>query len=240
MNRLNEIGDTPKGQYSLGQVYARANKRRRGIIDDWNKQMPKKEYYTAAEYYPKGTKKYDDIMHDAKAEAECPPNRKVNMKPVVYNDKGYETTNFGLGVMDYEKSHKTNENKQYTNMKKRIIRLTEGDLHRIVKKSVNRILRESYEDYLASLSPEEFRERTEQDMYNVYGNQSQYPAYEYIPPAEGELGMTAQYSDEDRDRRMSDYDPEYFLDGRYDDYRSKMPGNYCTNESRIMRRRRMR
>ena len=31
-------------------------------------------------------------------------------------------------------------------MKKRIIRLTEGDLHRIVKKSVNRILRESYED----------------------------------------------------------------------------------------------
>ena len=142
MDRINEIGDTPKGQYALGQVYARANKRRSGIADAWTKQMPKKEYYTAAEYYPKGTKKYDDIMYDAKSEAECPPNRKVNMKSVVYNDKGYETTNFGLGIMDYEKSHKTNENKQYTNMNKKQIRLTESDLKQIVKESVNKILKE--------------------------------------------------------------------------------------------------
>jgi hypothetical protein len=38
------------------------------------------------------------------------------------------------------------ENKQYnrnTNMNKKLIRLTEGDLHRIVKESVNRILNES-------------------------------------------------------------------------------------------------
>ncbi len=149
MYRLNEIGDTLKGQYALGQVYARANKRRSGITDAWIKQMPKKEYYTAAEYYPKGTEKYDDIMHDAKAEAECPTNRKVNMKPVVYNDKGYETTNFGLGMMDYEKSHKTNENNQYTNMNKKLIRLTESDLHKIVKESVNTILSEGgYYDYV--------------------------------------------------------------------------------------------
>lgn len=144
MYRLNEIGDTPKGQYALGQVYARANKRRSGITDALTKQMPKKEYYTAAEYYPKGTEKYDDIMHDAKSEAECPPNRKINMKPVVYNDKGYETTNFGLGIMDYEKSHKSNENKQYTNMNKKQIRLTESDLKQIVKESVNKILNEAY------------------------------------------------------------------------------------------------
>ena len=144
MDRINEIGDTPKGQYALGQVYARANKRRSGITDAWTKQTPKKEYYTAVEYYPKGTEKYDDIMHDAKSEAECPPNRKVNMKPVVYNDKGYETTNFGLGIMDYEKSHKTNENKQYTNMNKKQIRLTESDLKQIVKESVNKILNEAY------------------------------------------------------------------------------------------------
>ena len=144
MDRINEIGDTPKGQYALGQVYARANKRRSGITDAWTKQMPKKEYYTAAEYYPKGTEKYDDIIHNAKSEAECPPNRKVNMKPVVYNDKGYETTNFGLGIMDYEKSHKTNENKQYTNMNKKQIRLTESDLKQIVKESVGKILSEAY------------------------------------------------------------------------------------------------
>ena len=126
--------------------------------------MPKKEYYTAAEYYPKGTEKYDDIMHDAKAEAECPTNRKVNMKPVVYNDKGYETTNFGLGMMDYEKSHKTNENNQYTNMNKKLIRLTETDLHRIVKESVEKILMESDPDLYDALA----RPDGKLDMSNPY------------------------------------------------------------------------
>lgn len=111
---------------------------------------------------------------------------------------------------------------------KKIVRLTEGDLHRIVKKSVNRIIREMDDDW------------DEQEFYNEYGNQSQYPAYRYMKPDEGELGMTAQYDDEDIDKRFSDYDPEYFLDGKWDVYRSKMPGNYCTNESRNMRRRRMR
>jgi hypothetical protein len=41
------------------------------------------------------------------------------------------------------------ENKQYkrnTIMNKKLIRLTENDLHRIVKRSVNKVLRESYND----------------------------------------------------------------------------------------------
>ena len=41
------------------------------------------------------------------------------------------------------------ENKKlntYYNMNKKLIRLTEGDLHRIVKESVNRILNESFND----------------------------------------------------------------------------------------------
>jgi hypothetical protein len=44
------------------------------------------------------------------------------------------------------------ENKQYnrnTNMNKKLIRLTEGDLHRIVKESVNRVLNE----YVSGLDP---------------------------------------------------------------------------------------
>jgi len=113
---------------------------------------------------------------------------------------------------------------------KKIVRITEGDLHRIVKKSVNRIIREMDDDW----------DEDEHEFYNEYGNQSQYPAYRYMEPDEGELGMTAQYDDEDIDKRLSDYDPEYFLNGKDDVYRSKMPGNYCTNESKIMRRRRMR
>lgn len=40
------------------------------------------------------------------------------------------------------KTMNTNENKQYTNMDKKLIRLTESDLHRIVKESVNNILRD--------------------------------------------------------------------------------------------------
>lgn len=43
------------------------------------------------------------------------------------------------------------ENKQYkinTNMNKKLIRLTESDLHRIVKQSVNRVLKESSYDYM--------------------------------------------------------------------------------------------
>ena len=114
-------------------------------------------------------------------------------------------------------------------MAKQIIKLTESDLRNIIKNSVKKVIREIYDD----------EEELEHEFYNEFGNQSQYPAYDYMPPLEGELGMTAQYSDEERDARMHDYDPEYFLDGRYNDYRSKMPGNYCTNESRIMRRRRM-
>jgi hypothetical protein len=102
-------------------------------------------------------------------------------------------------------------------MNKKLIRLTESDLHRIVKESVNRIIREGLYD-------------NEQDFYNEFGNQSQYPAYEYMPQFEGELSMTAQYSPEDYERRMSDWDPEYFLDGKDEIYKSKLPGDYRTKK----------
>ena len=38
-----------------------------------------------------------------------------------------------------------------TNMNKKLIRLTESDLHRIVKQSVNRVLKESSYDYMNTL-----------------------------------------------------------------------------------------
>ena len=102
-------------------------------------------------------------------------------------------------------------------MNKKLVKLTESDLHRIVKESVNRIIREGlYDD--------------EQDFYNEFGNQSQYPAYEYIEPFDGELAMTAQYDNDDYEKRMSDWDPEYFLHGKDEIYRSKKPGDYRTNK----------
>ena len=129
----------------------------------------------------------------------------------------------------------------YYNMSKKIIRLTESDLRRIVKESVKKIIREDEidandfdeddfdeDEYWAN----EAREEEEHEFYNLYGNQSQYPAYEYAGPFEGELGLTAQYDEDDYNERMNDYDPEYFLDGQDPVYRSKKPGDYRTNKSR--------
>ena len=38
------------------------------------------------------------------------------------------------------------ENKEYTNMKKQIVRLTENDLHRIINESVSKILKEDLDN----------------------------------------------------------------------------------------------
>lgn len=103
---------------------------------------------------------------------------------------------------------------------KRKIRLTENDLHRIVKESVKRIIREAYTDDDSLMDDMAF--------YNIYGNQSQYPANDGLEPFEGELAMTAQYDDDEYNLAMQD--PEYFFDGKDEIYRSKMPGDYRTKK----------
>lgn len=116
-------------------------------------------------------------------------------------------------------------------MKKQLIRLTESDLHRIVKEAVNTILNEEdFHDEESEIMDGWRKAREEREFYNEFGNQSQYPANEFMPPFEGELSMTAQYSPEDYERRMSDWDPEYFLDGKDEIYKSKLPGDYRTKK----------
>lgn len=117
MGNINEIGDTPKGQYALGQVAARAEKR----LNDIHKNTPKKEHMTAAEAYPKDATKFRNTMDDAKAEAFYPPYQKLRK-------------HFSQGYNDY-KNKKTNES---------IIKLTEQDLHAIVKNTIQNILKEDY------------------------------------------------------------------------------------------------
>ena len=70
-------------------------------------------------------------------------------------------------------------------------------------------------------------DREELAFYNNYGNQSQYPANDFLEPYGGELGMTAQYDDDEVKLAMMD-DPEYFLDGKDPIYHSKKPGDYRT------------
>ena len=49
----------------------------------------------------------------------------------------------------------TNYNTYY-NMNKKMIRLTESDLHRIVKESVNKVLKEAYKDPFNFFPDEDF------------------------------------------------------------------------------------
>ena len=102
-----------------------------------------------------------------------------------------------------------------SNMSKKTIRLTESDLHRIVEESVKKIIREYINDH------------EELAFYNNYGNQSQYPAHDFLTPDDGELGMTAQYDDNEIKDAMS-FDPEYFLNGKDPIYHSKKLGDYRT------------
>ena len=95
------------------------------------------------------------------------------------------------------------------------IRITEAELQGIIQESVKKIIKEAIDD------------REELAFYNNYGNQSQYPANDFLEPYDGELGMTAQYDDDEVKFAMMD-DPEYFLDGKDPIYHSKKPGDYRT------------
>ena len=84
-------------------------------------------------------------------------------------------------------------------MNKKLIRLTESDIHRIVKESVNRILKEAYSDiygdgtgidypksmydnaYLFSNTPEEFDERMKERQ--IYLNRKNHLALNNHPQA---------------------------------------------------------
>ena len=67
---------------------------------------------------------------------------------------------------------------KYTNMNKKLIRLTESDLHRIVKESVNRILNERVHNF----KPNEFDWDEELDLMPYDGNREEYETmYNYDP-----------------------------------------------------------
>ncbi len=91
--------------------------------------------------------------------------RKRANKPFTWND---------LDVMNKKIHHdldvvmsgveNVQENKQNTNMNKKLIRLNESDLHRIVKESVKRVLKEEMENTgLRKCDPDE------RDWFRMYG-----------------------------------------------------------------------
>ena len=103
---INEIGDTPKGQDALGQVYGRAIRRAQNIGD-------------------KGTvpRKLRNVARDAKDKA--------------YSEADKNNLFAGIGS-SFENGINTGYHKAKTN---------ESRINRVVKESVNRILKESETDY---------------------------------------------------------------------------------------------
>lgn len=85
----------------------------------------------------------------------------VKITVVYFNKYGYSYP----GKVILRKKLKNNKIKESKIMNKKIIRLTESDLHRIVKESVNRILKEYSDDYGIE---------SDYDFYGTYGNPSQY------------------------------------------------------------------
>ena len=115
MNIINEIGNTEKGQDVLGQVYGRAIARAAKLGDKG--AVSRKLRNTAR-----------DAAHKAYSEAE---------KNNLFAGIG---SSFDNGIDKGYHKAKTNESKT---MNKKLIRLTESDLHKIVKESVEKILSES-------------------------------------------------------------------------------------------------
>lgn len=125
MNRINEIGDTPRGQYMLGrlsQSYDEPNL----FTDDYDEE-PK-----IASYASKNWKGYGRGDDNARA-FDLGKGDEANTKWIDDGSQRRFRERYKLPKL---------ENNQRTNMNKKLIRLTEGDLHRIVKESVNRLLNE--------------------------------------------------------------------------------------------------
>ena len=123
MNRINEIGDTPRGQYMLGRLSQRYDEPNL-YTDDYD-EVPEIADYASRNWRKDGNARAFDLGKGDEA----------NTKWV---DDGNQR--------NFRKMHNLPqfENKQNNriDMNKKLIRLTESDLHRIVKESVNRVLNE--------------------------------------------------------------------------------------------------
>ena len=155
MDRINEIGDTKKGQEMLGRTAERAYQRaQRTSGADKNRYMR-----TYNDAYKTGGKSSNKHLGGSREHFD--------------NGRDYE----------YEKwadEHNGNVAESKT-MNKKLIRLTESDLHKIVKESVNRVLKEANfrGERLHGNNPEDWEAltslRNNLDTYGEYSPGSMTP-----------------------------------------------------------------
>ena len=114
---LNEIGDSSDGQYILGRTAERASQR-------------------ADRTYGVDRRRYDKTFKDAYSTAAKASKKHLGRPFGGTNDA------FEKGRDDESDKWEETLTIESTNMNKKTIRLTESDLHRIIKESVNRVLKE--------------------------------------------------------------------------------------------------
>ena len=123
MNRINEIGDTPRGQYMLGrlsQSYDEPNL----YTDDYD-EVPEIADYASRNWRKDGNARAFDLGKGDEANTKWVDDGNQRNFRKMYNLPQFE-----------------NKQNNRMDMNKKIIRLTESDFYKIVKESVNRILNE--------------------------------------------------------------------------------------------------
>ena len=91
------------------------------------------------------------------------------------------------------KLYNINENKQYNNMaKKQLIRLTESDLHVIIKESVGKILKEYFDDFDDNLLyADPYYGENQNQSYDAYPSYNDYDMYNHQNNDDDEIEVTA-------------------------------------------------
>lgn len=171
MNKINEIGDTKKGQEMLGRTAERAYQRAQRTSG-----ADKKRYMrTYNDAYKTGGKSSNKHLGGSREHFD--------------NGRDYE----------YEKwadEHNGNV-AESKNMNKKLIRLTESDLHKIVKESVNRIMEEYY-----PINSNDFTKDYRFAANGFANNSANMPSPEYddIAPYSKNIGdyYAAPYRDSDQ------------------------------------------
>ena len=152
MNRINEIGDTPRGQYMLGrlsQSYGEPN-----LYSDDYDEVPEIADYASRNWRKDGNARAFDLGKGDEANTKWVDDGNQRNFRKMYNLPQFE-----------------NKQNNRMDMNKKLIRLTESDLHRIVKQSVNKILKESSYDSMGNFNKEsnnsDVRERLTDEITKI-------------------------------------------------------------------------
>ena len=124
MNIINEIGNTPKGQEMLGRTAERAHQRAKRTSGA-DKQRHEKTEWDA----------YQTAAGNSRKHLDGSGTHFQRGRDAEYDE------HWDDGRYPWSKKHESNNESR--NMNKKLIRLTENDLHRIVKASVKRIVKEN-------------------------------------------------------------------------------------------------